>query len=264
MLLGRLGVRLPSGAVPVLADTNLSSRDPKFFKTLLADNVFILQGLRKKVAVIAEVQTTPPRRGRSLAWPAYLANARAILGCDTVLCVIGLTADAVRGSLQTIATGHPGFDLIPKVTGHQLLPGAGGVAFGPELTVLNVMTGDIDLTTHDGRMLALTSIRPAPDDRRELYTRYIKAVAPQSAREALEELMRTVIKDPFIDGFIAQGEAIGRAKGEASLLLRYLGTRFSVPAPIRERIMGCLDTAQIEAWFDRATSATTLDEIFAV
>jgi hypothetical protein len=37
MLLGRLGVRLPSGAVPVIADSNLSSRDPEFMKTLLAD-----------------------------------------------------------------------------------------------------------------------------------------------------------------------------------------------------------------------------------
>jgi len=81
-----------------LTGTNLSSRDPDFMRTLLADNVFVFQGLRKKVAVVAEVQTARPKRSRSLAWPAYLANARAILGCDAVLCVFGLSADAVLGA----------------------------------------------------------------------------------------------------------------------------------------------------------------------
>jgi hypothetical protein len=262
MLLGRLGVRFPSGAVPVIADSNVSSRDPNFMKTLLADNVFVFQGLRKKVAVIAEVQTARPRRPRSLAWPAYLANTRAILGCDAILCVFGLSADAVLGSLKTIATGHPGFALSPLVTGHRMLPGPGGVAFGPELTVLNALTGDLDLTTHDGRMLALVSIADAPADRRERYTRYVRAVIPPSARDALEELMKTVIKDEFLDGILAQGEAVGLVKGEARMLLRYLGSRFDVPTAIRERVTSCADTAQLEAWLDRAVAATTLDEIF--
>src|ERR1700745_1948381 len=51
MLLGQLGLRLPSGAIPVIADSNLSSRDPHFMKTLLADNVFVFPGLRKKGGV---------------------------------------------------------------------------------------------------------------------------------------------------------------------------------------------------------------------
>jgi hypothetical protein len=279
MLLGRLGVRLPSGAIPVIADSNLSSRDPDFMKTLLADNVFVFQGLRKKVAVIAEVQTARPGRARSLAWPAYLANARAILGCDAILCVFGLGTDAVLGSLRSIPTGHPGFALSPLVTGHRLLPGPGGIAFGPELTVLNVLTGDLDLTTHEGRMLALVSIAPASPDRRERYTRYIRAVIPPAARDALEELLKTVIKDEFLDGILAQGEAAGLVKGEAAglvkgeaaglvkgearMLLRYLGTRFDVPAAVQERVMSCADTGQLEAWFDRAVTAATLDEIFA-
>lgn len=263
MLLGRLGVRLPSEAAPVITDSNLSSRDPDFMKTLLADNVFVFHGPRKKVAVIAEVQTARPGRPRSLAWPAYLANARAILGCDAVLCVFGLSADAVLGSLRTITTGHPGFTLSPLVTGHRMMPGPGGVAFGPELAVLNVLTGDLDLTTHDGRMLALVSIAPAAPDRRERYTRFIRAVIPRSARDALEELLKTVIKDEFLDGILAQGEAAGLVKGEARMLLRYLATRFELPSAVRERVTSCADTAQLEEWLDRAVSAAGLEEIFA-
>jgi hypothetical protein len=263
LLLGRLGLRLPSGAFPILADSNLSSRDPGQLKTMLADNVFLFQGLKSRIAVIAEVQTGRPGHPRSLAWPAYVTNARAIYDCDAILFVIGLTASAVQGSLKGIRTGHPNFDLTPKVTGFGLLPGPGGIAFGPELTVLSVMTGELDLSTHEGRMFALTSLAPASEERRERYTRYIRAVVPRSTRKELTELMRTVIKDPFMDGLLAQGEAKGKAAEAARLLLRYLDSKFDVPDGRREQVIACIDTARLEAWFDQALTATTLDKVFA-
>jgi hypothetical protein len=96
-------------------------------------------------------------------------------------------------------------------------------------------------------------------------------VIPEPAKEALEDLMKTVIKDPFIDAFVAEGLAKGRAEGrdegraegEAQMLLKYLGSRFTVPARIRDRVTACTDTDQLEAWFDRAIKAATLDEVFA-
>jgi len=117
MLLGSLGIRLPSGAVPEIGDSNLSNRDPNYLKELIADNVFLFNGLTRRLAVVFEVQTSRPKQDRKLAWPAYLTNARAVHKCDTVLCVIGLSADAVRGSMQAIRTGHPDFRLRPRVTG---------------------------------------------------------------------------------------------------------------------------------------------------
>jgi hypothetical protein len=194
-----------------------------------------------------------------LAWPAYVTNARSIYDCDTILLVIGLTAAAVQGSLKTILTGHPYFDLSPKVTGHGLLPGPGGPVFGPELTVLRVMTGELDLSTDVGRMFALTSLASAPDQRRERYTRYVRAVVSRSIRKELTELMRTVIKDRFMDGLLAQGEA----KGEARLLLRCLDSKFDVPDGRREQVTSCTDTGRLEEWFDRALVAENLEEVFA-
>ena len=47
------------------------------------------------------------------------------------------------------------------------------------------------------------------------------------------------------------------------MLLRYLTTRFDVPANIHDRITACGDTVQLEAWFDRAIIAATIDEVFA-
>ena len=266
-LLENSGVLLPADATAYMADSNLSIRDPDEEIELRADNVIIFEGAGSKVAVIAEVQSDPPRLSRRFAWPAYVCSARVLHKCEAAVLVIGLNSAAVRGSAKKIRTGHPEFDLKPIVTGHGRLPGPGGPAFAPELTLLNVITGDLDMTSHEARMLALVNIASAPPERRSSYTRYIRAVIPPAARDALEELMTTVIKDPFIDGFIAEGHAKGLAEGlaegKAQMLQRYLDSRFTVPASIRDQVTDCTDADQLEAWFDRAMTAATLDEVFA-
>jgi hypothetical protein len=93
MLLGTCGVVLPSGAVPVAADSNLSDRDPT---ELRADNVLVFAGIGGKVVVIAEVQKDKRDAGRMYAWPAYLCNARAEHKCDAVLLVLALSDRATR------------------------------------------------------------------------------------------------------------------------------------------------------------------------
>ena len=103
-------------------------------------------------------------------------------------------------------------------------------------------------------MLAVTSAGFAPPVRFERYTRCIRALAPPSAREPLETLMKTVLKDAFVDGLLNEGRA--------EMLLRLLGKRFGVPESIRGRVETCTDTAQINIWFDRAITATSLDEVF--
>ena len=83
--------------------------------------------------------------------------------------------------------------------------------------------------------------------------------------------MKTVLKDDFIDGWIAQGLAQGRvqglaqglAQGRAEMLLEFLEMRFSVPDAIRKRIEECNDTDQIKTWSKRVLSAASLDELFA-
>lgn len=178
LLLQNLGVRFPAGASVMIADTNLSERDPSNKKVYLSDNVFVFESDEGKIAV-AEIQTKRPRRSQLLSWPAYTCNARSVHDCDAVLAVFAITRDAALGCAQMIFTGHPGFNLRPLMTGWGRMPGPGGARFGPELTVLHVITGDLDLTSHEARMFALMSIAAAPPERRESYTRYIRAVIPQ-------------------------------------------------------------------------------------
>jgi hypothetical protein len=102
---------------------------------------------------------------------------------------------------------------------------------------------------------ALAAIRPAPPERRERYTRYLKALVPPSVRQHLETLLKTVLKDAFVDGWLN--------RGRAEMLLELLEMRFSVSADIRKRVEECTDTEQIKTWFKRVPSATSLDEVFA-
>jgi hypothetical protein len=175
--------------------------------------------------------------------------------------VFAITKDAALGSARTIRTGHPGFDLRPLLTGigrMPAMPPPGWTRLAPELVLLNVITGDLRLDTHEARMLALQAIRFAPAARFGSYTRYIRLLVPPSVRQHLEVLMKTVFKDAFVDGLLDQG----RAQAARQMVLELLGMRFSVPEDIRERVNACTDTAVLNAWFRRAVNAASLDEVF--
>ena len=61
----------------------------------------------------------------------------------------------------------------------------------------------------------------------------------------------------------AKGEAKGKVEGEAKALLRVLARRgITVSDVHRERILTCADFATLEAWLDRAVTASSDDEIF--
>jgi len=257
-------VRFGSTISVVLADSDLSDREPGDDDRVLAlfsDNVFVFKGGGAKVAVVAEVQTGRPGKSRSLSWPAYLMNARARHKCDSILMIFATNSNAASGSAKSILTGHPGWDLTPLVSGIGRTPGlppADG-RFAAELVLLRVVTGELNLGTHDERMFALAAIKGAPPARRLRYSRYIQALAPLRARKPLEELMRTFPRDDFIDGMIDQG-ALQKAR---QMLLQLLDERFGVPDDVRERIEACGDVARVDTWFTRAITAASLGEVFA-
>lgn len=263
MLLRRAGVRIRLGpdVIPVLADSNLSDRDPEEIKSMFSDNVFVYRDEKRAVAVVAEVQTCSPKHSRALKWPAYAANARARHDCDTYLLVFATSRPAARDSAKAIRMGHPGWALTPLVTGIGRTPGipeAGG-AYAAELTLLRIATGDLKLDTHEARMLALAAVKQAAPERLSRYTRYLKRLASPAVRRSLEDLMKTMWRDDFVDGLLDQG-ALEDARAK---LLRLLEKRqLAVSEKIRERVEQCADMSMIDAWFDRAANATSLSEVF--
>ena len=258
-LLASAGVRIPAGATAVLADSNLSVPEPT---ELRADVVTMHEGTDGKLAIVPEVQKDPPDMGKRRAWVAYLALAQVEHQCDAALVVMALCHRTARASGKPIPTGHPGFALTPIVIGPDTTPAASTPSAGQasaELAVLAVLTGAADLSDPAARQFVLQAIAPLDAGRREIYTRLIRVTAPLAVRRALEELMATAFKDEFVDGLLDRG----RAEGEAAMLLRVLAARgFTVPDNIRQRVQSCTDTATLEAWGDRAVTATSLDEIF--
>lgn len=207
------------------------------------------------------MQTAGPDRERSLSWPAYAANARRRHRCAALLMVFALTEDAARGCAKPIRMGHPGWELVPVVTGigkTPQMPEPGG-RFAAELVLLRLITRELTLDTHEARMFALAAIRSAPPKCVPRYTRYIKKLAPPEARPYLEILMKTMWKDAFVDGLLDQG----RAENARENLLELLDARFSMSAGTRKRVDACKDIAQIKAWFSRAINAASIDEVFA-
>jgi hypothetical protein len=272
MLLRDLGVRLLTDPCPVIADSNLSVRDPDRKKQYTADNVFVFQNKAgEKVVVIVEVQSEAPDHSRALAWPAYACVARNKHDCAVSFMAFGLTEDAVRGCAKTIRTGHLGFDLKPYTTGYGLLRPIAN-QFAPELAVLHVVTRTTDMTAYEAQMQVLEALALAPPDRRASYSRIVRAVVSETVREQLEQLMKTVIKDPFIDGLIEEGMARGiekgiaegEAKGEANAILLVLAARkLKVTAAEREQIMGCTDLTRLNDWISRAATAAKVADLFA-
>jgi hypothetical protein len=220
-LLDSLGVPLPDNATATMAPGELTSALPT---ELRADGVIVLTGRKARLAVVVEIQTSPDLDKRRV-WPAYLVLARAQHDCPTVLLVICGNRATGRWSRRPIATGHPGFDLVPLVIDADTTPSPGSMRIpgpAPELAILGALTGAIDLGSDSGRRQVLAAIAAAHLDkeRLETYTHLVRAVAPGAARKALETLMTTVFKDDFIERYksqaMAEGWAEGKAAGQAS------------------------------------------------
>ena len=291
MLLGRIGIKTPSGSYPLVVDSDVSHRDSRLLKELRADNVFLFPGMYETIAVVVEVQTTRPDNERLLTWPCYVTSARATHGCKTYILVIATSEAVSYGSATLIDIGQPGFRFLPFVLGgHRPLPPGGGLVFGPELMMLNILTGRFKLKTHAARMFALMSIKAAEPKCRLEYLRIILEYTYKNKkiRQALEELMQEHFEDPFINGLMEQGRTKGLEEGReegrrqgrregrregrqegrqealVSVLFTVLAARsFTVLDQVRALISACTDPAQLEAWAARAATAKTIDEVFA-
>jgi hypothetical protein len=190
-----------------------------------------------------------------------------------VICPGSATARRCRAPIRT---GHPGFDLAPLVIDSATIPDPLREATSPELVVLAVLTGALDLGQDSARRLVLARLADLDASRLATYTVFVLNAASESARQALEALMTTKFKDTFVDRLLAEGEARGKAEGEARgkaegeaqgearMILRVLAARgLKVPADIRQRVLSCADTGQLEAWGDRAATAASLDQVFS-
>lgn len=272
-LLKEQGLKIPDDVVASLVDTSLGSCDPK---ELRSDTTILLQGSNGSLVVVLESQSKAPDRQKQRHWACYVTNASAEHECDAVLVVIARSRRTARRCADAICTGHPGFDLSPIVIGPDSTPDPASPEYAGncELAVLAALTRAIDLHDPGNLRSLLDRLAVLDGDKQYAYVSYIYAAVPPAARLVLEDIMANspsemgLLYDRLVTKGLAEGHdkglAEGLAKGEARLLLRALAKRgFTVTDRVRERVMACADTAQLEQWFDRAMSADNIDAIFS-
>jgi hypothetical protein len=226
-----------------------------------------------ELAIVVEAQTAIDPRKR-FSWPLYVAGPRARLGCPVVLVVLTLDHEVARWCAEPIDLGE-GFGTIrPQVVGPAAIPKVTDLdeaRQAPELAVLSVAAHADEPGAEHIALAALAAAHGLDRDRGTFYPDFVLALLGSAAKSALEQLMATAgyeYQSDFARKYFAQGKAEGEAKGEAKgkaeMLLKLLELKgFTVSDAERERILGCADIAQLDAWADRVLIAATLDDVLS-
>jgi hypothetical protein len=247
-------------------------------QTYTADSVVIVADAASRERLIAVVIEPQGRASddKEQSWPVYATTARKANKCPRAVLVVACwdlnEADACR---RIIATGHPGLVFVPIVIDRDTAPPLAGAS--PYLVLFNAVIGAVDLETEHGRALVVAAITDtgAEGARFRSLCNIILGIASDAAHEHLEELMGVTYKSKFVEGWYQQGRAAGTAEGkaegiaegiaegEARAILRVLKSRGLRPTLAqRELIESCDDVAQLDAWCDRALTATTVAMLF--
>ncbi|MEV5706593.1 hypothetical protein [Actinoallomurus sp. NPDC052274] len=266
---------VPSTTHARLEPADLSEHKPVSYH---ADAVVTLGKDRAELAVIVEVQRRRDPQKR-LSWPAYVATARARLGCPTVLLVISPKQGVAGWAREPILLGHPGLVLRPLVLGPEEVPVLtdGQAVPVPELAALSAV---VHGPGPDGPKVfeaLLQCMRTIDADRAQGLMDEVIAVLPRAARDLLEGMMKTATgeyKSEFFRNAVREGRDVGlqegrqegrregRHEGRVDIILAMLSARgVMVPDEARARIQGCADLDQLVEWGRRAATADSIEEV---
>jgi hypothetical protein len=186
------------------------------------------------------------------------ATLTARLRCDVALLAVTPEASVAGWAAAPIATGHPGWVLVPLVLGPDTVPvirDAEVATLAPELAVLSVMLhgrGEHAVAVGEA---ALAAARGLGEGRDILYTDPVLASVHDAARAILEAVMASgncEYQSDFARRYFGQG----KAEGLAEAVLAVLGARqIAVPDEIRARIATCADLGLLDRWLARAVTA---------
>ncbi|HEX3757393.1 MAG TPA: hypothetical protein VHW23_01745 [Kofleriaceae bacterium] len=237
-----------------------------------ADAVVLFDGVvdektRPVLGTIFEVQLERKDRKR-YTWPLYAVAARARHECPFILIVVTPDRTVARWADEPIELGNGSF--VPCVIGPQDIPKLTDreqAMREPQLAVLSVVAhgnGDFATAVSIGRAAVDASLA-LPEDQRVLYSALIEKALSEAARKALA-------MEPHIEKFFseahrrsyANGEAKGKADGEAKALLMILQRRgLAVTDAQQRQILSCTDLPTLDRWLDRVLSVASVDELLA-
>ncbi len=115
----------------------------------------------------------------------------------------------------------------------------------------------------------LVGLTKTDDERARMYHDLVDEVLSEAASPRLEELMTMTyeyqgrIARKYVEQGRQEGREEGREEAAAASILTVLGTRrLAVSDDQRERIQGCRDLNQLDAWLRRAIDAAETADLF--
>ncbi|MEU1727762.1 hypothetical protein [Nonomuraea sp. NPDC005692] len=266
-----LDIPFPSPTEVAVVDTDLTEIKPIERR---ADTIMMFTSLEGQHAVITESQSKPDDR-KTAAWAHYISHVHVKFGCPVTLLVI-CQDEATAGwaalpktiglpdwptlSVQAVVVGPhniPVIDDLAEAVNDVVLTMFSALTHARSkevAAILEVLADALDTTdtTSAGHIAEQTEVGLGNTDARRIW-RDLMATKTYRYQSEYAQMLR------------AEGEAKGRAEGEAKALLRMLDRRgVVVPDVVRERILSCTDTAVIDTWIDRAVHATSLSDIFGI
>lgn len=201
-----------------------------------------------------------------------LATLRARLRCPVVLLVVVSTTRVAAWAAEPIDLGHPGFALRPLVVGPERVPLVTDpmeAAASPERAVLSAMAHGNGPHSDEVFTALLVGLTKTDDERARMYHDLVDEVLSEAASRRLEELMTMTyeyqgrIARKYVEQGRQEGREEGREEAAAASILTVLGTRrLAVSDDQRERIQGCRDLNQLDAWLRRAIDAAETADLF--
>ncbi|SDM34074.1 hypothetical protein [Nonomuraea jiangxiensis] len=257
MLRTLLDLRIPDSGEARLASPDMSDAIPAVCR---ADAALLYGKDKEKFGVITETQ-----RGRDddklYSWLEYIANFRAREKCPVCLVVICPNLATARWAEKPITTGHPGLTLTPLVIGPHNTPFITDVNEALSnigLAVVAAVTKNDDPRVKEVLGTLSEALNKLESGLGARYARYVYVSLTGVAQKEWGRLM-AMMTYPYQGEF---AESL-QAKGEIKLLMMLLESRgIGLSDEVRELITTCEDTATIEAWFQRALTATSEEDLF--
>ncbi len=264
LLRNALGIDLPVYAEARVESADLTEVVPTEYR---ADLVVLLVDGKPVFGIVVEVQLELRDGDRKFfTWPSYVANLRAYLECETCVLVVAPNEAVAERARRHIHLG-PDSTVTPLVVGPKAVPiivDAEAAKRDPELAVLSAMAHGEDEPELAVRIAiaACAGAARLDDERALLYSDLVRISLGEAARRAFEDLMATGNYE-YQSEFHKKADALGRAKGQASAVLKVLAARqLSVAEEQKSRILACTDLARLDRWIERAITVTSVDDLF--
>lgn len=216
------------------------------------------------LAAIIEVQLAK-KPDKQWTWPVFVAEARRVHMCPTVVLVVVPNADVAAWARRPLDLGLGCSFVTPLVVDLSelsLITDEAVAADDVGMATLAILVAKAPQKAMDALEAALAR---TPQDQAEKYAGYLLSALRGAALDYWRNLMATgshAYQNDYARELISKAEAEGILEGEAKMLFTVLTSRgIAIPAEARQRIESCEDSNMFDAWIVRAVSASTIDDV---